>query len=181
MKVTKIAGLSAQLKQTIQDIEHKQLRVGWGDTIKYDDGTSVAMIAAQNEFGNAAKSIPPRPFMRPAISAHKMTWSAKLAQGTKTVLNGKRSIGEVFEAVGLLVAGDIYKQISRVTSPALSNTTIELRRVRATGEKIGGKRVGEAFKAGQSAFFSVGSGTSNKPLVDTGYMLNSLTSEVVEK
>jgi len=162
MKVTKKAGLSAQLKKTIQEIEHKQLRVGWGDTIKYDDGTSVAMIAAQNEFGNAAKSIPPRPFMRPAISAHKMTWSAKLAQGTKAVLNGKRSIGEVFEAVGLLVAGDVRKQISLVTAPALKTATVMAR--------LRGTKQGKSVKL-----------TAAKPLVHTGYMLNSLTSEVVEK
>lgn len=162
MKVTKKAGLSAKLEAAIKEVRAKQLRVGWGEDQKYDDGTSVAMIAAQNEFGNTGKKIPPRPFMRPAIAAHKMTWTAKLAQGTKTVLNGTRSIGEVFEAVGLLVAGDIRKSITLVTSPALKASTVMAR--------LRGKKHGKSVSL-----------TAAKPLVDSGLMLNSLTSEVVAK
>lgn len=162
MKVTKKAGLSAKLESVIADVQKKQLRVGWGEDQKYDDGTSIAMIAAQNEFGNPGKKIPPRPFMRPAITAHKMTWTAKLAQGTKTVLNGTRSIGEVFESVGLLVAGDIRKSITLVTSPALKTETVKAR--------LRGKKQGKSVSL-----------TAAKPLIDSGLMLNSLTSEVVAK
>jgi len=162
MKVIKKPGLSTKLASAIKDIEAKQLRVGWGEDAKYDNGTSIAMIAAQNEFGNPGKKIPPRPFMRPTIAAHKMTWATKLSQGTKTVLNGTRSISDVFEAVGLLVAGDIRKSIASVTSPALKTATVMAR--------LRGKKQGKKVSL-----------TAAKPLVDSGYMLNSLTSEAVNK
>lgn len=162
MKITKKAGLSAKIGSILEDVQKKQLRVGWGEDAKYDNGTSIAMIAAQNEFGNASKKIPPRPFMRPTIAVHKMVWATKLSQGAKTVLNGTRSIGEVFEAVGLLIAGDIRKSIATVTSPALKKETVMAR--------LRGKKQGKSVSL-----------TVAKPLVDTGLMLNSLTSEAVDK
>lgn len=162
MKVIKKPGLSAKIEQITSEAKSKQLRVGWGEDARYDDGTSVAMIAAQNEFGNPGKSIPPRPFMRPAIAAHKLTWSNKMAQGAKTVFEGKRSIGEVFEALGLLVAGDIRKSITLVTGPALKASTVMAR--------LRGKKQGKSVSL-----------TVAKPLVDSGLMLNSITSEAVAK
>lgn len=162
MKVTKKEGISGGLAKLLEDIKTTQLKVGWGENQKYPDGEPVAMIAAQNEFGNPGKKIPPRPFMRPAISKNKMIWSTKLSQGTKAVLNNKLSIGHVFESIGLLVAGDIRKSISEVTTPALKASTVKAR--------LRGKKQGKSVSL-----------TVAKPLVDTGYMLNSLTSEIVTK
>lgn len=150
------------MEQITSEVKSKRLQVGWGEDARYDDGTSVAMIAAQNEFGNPGKKIPPRPFMRPAIAAHKLIWTTKLMQGAKTVFNGTRSIGEVFEAVGLLVAGDIRKSITLVTSPALKASTVKAR--------LSGKKQGKSVSL-----------TIAKPLVDSGIMLNSITSEAVAK
>ena len=42
-----------------------QVLVGWGPEARYEDGTPVAAVAYQNEFGT--KRIPERPFIRPAI------------------------------------------------------------------------------------------------------------------
>ncbi len=160
MKITKKAGLSETLKKTIVEINHSALRVGWGENQKYDNGTPVAMIAAQNEFGNPAKKIPPRPFMRPAISAQGDNWKKQLSGGIKMVFSDKLTVSNVFEAVGKLVVSDIQKSISKVTSPALKPSTIKAR--------LRGKKVGNA-------------GTASKPLVDTGYMMASITHEEISK
>lgn len=186
MKVTKKGNGMEALKRAIREVKSKQLRVGWGADIKYTDdkggeGERVAVIAAQNEFGNPAKNIPPRPFMRPTVNANKTKWMTTAAKGISLALRDQRSIADVMDAIGQLAAGDIRKTISKITSPALSPTTIELRRRRRNGEKITGKTVGEAYKAASSAFFQAGSSSESKPLVETGYMLNSLSSEVVNK
>lgn len=160
MKITKKAGLSETLKKTIQDVNRSALRVGWGENQKYPDGESVAMIAAQNEFGNPAKAIPPRPFMRPAISEQGDNWKKQLVGGMKMVFSDKITVSNVFEAVGILVTSDIQKSIASVTSPALAESTIKRR--------LNGKQVGNMK-------------TATKPLVDTGYMMASVTHEEVTK
>ena len=162
MQIKRKAGVSAKLNNIIREINSTSFRVGWGEGIKYEDGTPVAMIAAQNEFGNSAKRIPPRPFMRPTISKNRITWTKKTVQGLNAVLQGNRNTADVMDMIGQLVAGDVRKAISKVTQPALKTATVQ---ARLRGKKQGG---------------SV-SLTVAKPLVDTGYMLNSLQSEVIKK
>lgn len=160
MKIVKKAGLSETLKKTIEDVNRSALRVGWGEKQQYPDGTNVAMIAAQNEFGNPAKNIPPRPFMRPAISEQGDNWKKQLMGGMKMVFSDKLTVSNVFEAVAILVKSDIQKAIASVSAPALSKATIKAR--------LRGKKVGNAK-------------TATKPLVDTGYMMASVTHEEVSK
>lgn len=162
MKITKKGDGARRLSQAVRDIQSKQLRVGWGENIKYDDGTLVAEVAAQNEFGNPAKNIPPRPFMRPTINRQRSVWMKKAAHGIMSVLRGERTTGEVFDTIGQLAAGDIRKTISKVKSPPLKTATVMAR--------LRGKKQGNSVSL-----------TAAKPLVDTGHMLNSLSSEVVEK
>lgn len=162
MKVTLKAGLSHKLPQIIADVQANSLKVGWGENQKYEDGTAVAGIAAVHEFGNPMKNIPPRPFMRPTASEKSQQWQTLIAKGMKLVFNDKKSSAEVFEAVGLKVAGDIRTAISKVTSPSLKTATVKAR--------LRGKKQGKSVSL-----------TAAKPLVDSGVMLNSLTSEVSAK
>lgn len=148
------------LAKTIDKVNRSALRVGWGENIKYPDGTPVAMIAAVNEFGNPAKKVPPRPFLRPAIAAQGSNWKKQIAGGMKMVFSDKITVTEVFDAVGTLVAADIQKAITQVTSPALKDSTIKAR--------LRGKKVGNMT-------------TATKPLEDTGYMRGSVTHEEVSK
>ena len=148
------------LSKIISDINSARLQVGWGENQRYDDGKPVAVVAAKNEFGDAATNTPPRSFMRTSSSEKAEEWKTLMGQGMKTVMNGENSTANVFEMVGLKVAGDVREKIATITSPALAPSTIEAR--------IRGRKVGNST-------------TSTKPLVYTSYMLNSLTSEVTSK
>lgn len=162
MKITHKEGLSKDFNSLINKVNSTQLKVGWSENAKYPDGVRVAVIAAQNEFGNPALKIPPRPFMRPAEIANSTMWKTKMAQGIRQVFNKTKEVGQVFEAIGLLVAGNIKTAIKQVTAPALKTATVKAR--------LRGKKQGKSVSL-----------TAAKPLVDTGYMLNSLTSEVATK
>lgn len=162
MVIRKTQGLSKNLEKVIQDLKHIHMRVGWGENQKYPDGTPVAEVAATNEFGSPAKHIPPRSFMRSTIMQETENWKRTTAKGLKLVVNGSMTIHDSMESMGLKVAGDIKKTISTITAPALATSTIEAR--------LRGK------KQGKSVSLSIA-----KPLVDTGLMMNSLTSEVVSK
>lgn len=145
------------------------LRVGFLEGATYPDGTSVAMVAATNEFGrtfrkNAASSYvdaygnehtstikggsvgtqPPRPFFRNMIAAHKDEWPDAIA--ALMVANDYKT-----EKVLWLAAEGIMRQLRQsihdLTEPPLAPSTI--------------------LRKGFS-----------KPLIDKGDMYNSVAAEV---
>jgi len=149
------------LKNAIEAMKGKQLKVGWNESAQYEKGGHVAGIAAQNEFGNPAKNIPARPFMRPTIAEYSGQWSEKMNMVSKQVIKGAITPNSAMEIFGDVVAGDIRKTISEVTSPPLKASTVQARRRKMAN----GKGV---------------STTIDKPLIDSAVMFNTLTSEVTK-
>jgi len=111
------------LSKAMGDANNKSLQVGWFESAKYDDGTPVAGIAAQNEFGNPKLSIPPRPFLRPAVENKQDSWAGIAEQGAKAIVNGKASITQVLNAIGLKSSADIKSSIVTGSFAALSPIT----------------------------------------------------------
>lgn len=150
------------LKQFLDGIKGDKVgKVGWFESAKYNDGTPVAYVATINEFGCPEKNIPARPTVRPTIAEQQGNWRRLAAQGAKAILAGRYTVAQVLEGIGLQAVGDIKKTISKLTSPALKESTVKNRlRRRADRKTIGGL---------------------TKPLVDTGRMLNSLTNVVEDK
>ena len=151
------------IKRTLESIQKKEAKVGFFDTAHYPDGTPVAYVATIQEFGYGP--IPPRPFMRPAQEQNKDKWLNGIARGVKQALDGKVDIVDVLEQVGMVAAGDVRKAIKAVTAPALADSTVAARKRRLS------KR--SAQKANPI--------TISKPLVDTGLMIQSVTSAVVDR
>lgn len=160
MKIVKKVSNSDIVRKAIKQVDNRVLKVGWGKKQRYDDGTPVATVAVVQEFGSPAKNIPPRSFMRVAADNEGKNWARQFAGGLKKVLSGRMQASSVMEAIALLVEGDIKKAISSVTEPPLKEATIKARN---RGKKVGNTK------------------TASKPLVDTGYMLNSVTHEVTNK
>lgn len=151
------------LKKTLEAMQKKEVRVGFFDTAHYPDGTPIAYVAAIQEFGHG--KIPPRPFMRPAQLDNQAKWLGAIARGAKQAMDGKIDFVTVLEQVGMVAAGDVRKAIKAVTNPALAESTVEARKRRLS------KR--SAKKANPK--------TISKPLVDSGLMIQSVTSAVVDK
>jgi hypothetical protein len=159
--------------------ENKQVKVGYVDSSKYEDGTSVAYVAAIQEFGSPQMSIPPRPTIRPTVDRDEGKWRNTAIAGAKAIANGSQTITGVLDVMGLQAAGGIKKSISQLTSPPLSPTTLRLRKLKRDGVQIGGRVVGEAHAYANSEGADL-SGVSTKPLVFDGIMIGAVTS-VVEK
>jgi len=163
MQVRKDAGLSTALRKVIDEVKAHKLAVGWGENQRYPDtNIPIAGIAAQNEFGNTKNNIPPRPFMRPAMRENGNKWVKTLSKLVSNAMSGGGQIVDAFETTGLMVAADVRKAIKAVTSPALKTATVKAR--------LRGKKQGKSVSL-----------TIAKPLVDSGVMLNSVTSEVQTK
>lgn len=172
------------LSKAMSDANNKSLQVGWFESAKYDDGTPVAGIAAQNEFGNPKLSIPPRPFIRPTIENQSEAWAVIAEQGAKALLNGKATINQVLNAIGLKASADIKNSIVNGRFVELSPITIALRKIRNDDQyKIGGALVGSvagAIADGQTGPGQLGDQSfGNKdPLRETGFLIATISHEV---
>lgn len=134
-----------------------EARVGFLEGATYPDGTSVAMVAAINEFGAPSRGQPPRPFFRRMIAEKKGEWGPALGiQLKKTNYNQNAAL----EIVGMGIEGQLRQSIVDLTDPPLAKTTIEAKSRGGVGKLHG--TMGPA-----------------KPLIDTGYMLSRVDHEVI--
>jgi len=96
-----------------------QLDVGFLAGATEADGTSVALVAALNEFGTGR--MPPRPFMRPTVANNKSKWGPNLGTALKaTNYDPMKSL----DLLGEEIVGEIKQTINSVTSPKLAESTI---------------------------------------------------------
>ena len=134
------------------------LRVGFLENAKYPDGTSVAMVAAINEYGRPPVQ-PPRPYFRNMIKAKSPEWPAAIAGLLKA--NDMDAV-KALDLAGAVIAGQLRESIRDLTSPPLKDSTI-VRKGGTRGMKYDVKDI---------------STYAAKPLIDTGHMLDSVDHEV---
>lgn len=138
------------LNDVASQLDSKQLKVGFIDGATYPDGTTVAMVAATNEYGRPENNQPPRPFFRNAIAEHESEWTDAIARGIRTGY----PVDQVLEVVGAQIQGDVQESIAQLIAPPLSASTIAARKSKGNN--------------------------STKPLVDTKVMIGDVNYEVSE-
>ena len=165
------------LKNLVENLPGKAAKVGWFESAKYEDGTPVAYIAAIQELGVPERSIPPRPTMRPTAAEKGSTeWAKVMGEGATAVAEGRATVQQIYDTLGLLAAADVRKAISELTTPELSPVTLLARKARYAGERVAGKKIGELHREASSGPVDL-SGVSTKPLVDSGIMVATLTNQ----
>lgn len=163
MKMTRKAGKIEALRQTVRVMDGSQGRVGWFPSAVYEGGQPVAGVAYVQEFGSPSRGIPPRPFMRSTVEEKRQEWANTTAQLTRAAAQGKLAPANVMPALCLAAEGHVRATITKISAPPLKQGTIDARRRRLANGGAGAKA------------------SIAKPLVDTGILLNTLTSEVETK
>jgi len=141
------------LDNVAKQLESKQVKVGFVDGATYPDGTSVAEVAAYNEYGVPQERQPPRPFFRNAIAMHEKEWSEAVGRG----IRAGYPVAQVLELIGAKIQGDVQESIATLLEPPLSPVTLHIRRTRK-------ERPTE----------------STKPLVDSKVMIGDVNYEVAD-
>ena len=175
MKQIDLSKIQARLERIPKEFEGKVAQVGVPAGLAYENGTSVAYVAAIQEMGAPDVSIPARPFFKPAIAQHSDEWSSIMKGMVPKVGSGAATAEDVLDAVGITAVADIQSEIASVDSPALSPITVMLRKWRKNGQTITGKTVGEAAAAvadGEDP------GGDDKPLNDSGLLIASIRNAV---
>jgi len=146
---------SKNLKKLILNLDSHVAKVGFVEGKQYLDGSYIAEVAARHEFG---RGVPARPFMRPTMIKEKNGWAKLATLLINDAIKGKRTPSSVLEVLGLKAAGQMRAFIRTVFTPPLAESTIAARVRKMKNKNI--------------------VGGLTKPLVETGTMINSLTSEV---
>ena|ERR1700739_4989514 len=179
-------GIASRVQAKLDEIARKlnkagTLKVGFLEGATYPDGTSVAEVAAYQEFGtpNARFPIPPRPFFRTMIAKESPGWPDAVLNLIKAY---DYDTDRVLDAMGQLIKGQLQQSIIDTTSPPLSEVTLMLRSMQGSAGNpqinVSLRTVYEAIgkvKAGEQHGVS---GTGAKPLVWTGQLLGSVDYEV---
>lgn len=178
MKIVKTPGALPKLRAAVAGLDGSEGRVGWFPSAKYQDGTPVAGVAAVQEFGSGAT--PPRSFFRTTNAEKQPAWKATSEKLAKAVIQGKLAPAQLQEGLCLAAEGDVRAKIGKIFEPPLSTITLLARMHRKKGGVVTGKTIG-ALAAKADAGPQRISGISTKPLVDSGFMLATLTSQVTKK
>lgn len=144
--------------------------VGFLEDATYPDGTSVAMVAALNEFGHG--TTPPRPFFRTMIQQKSPEWPKTIATQLKeTDYDAEKTLGRMGEGI----KGQLQQSIADTYSPPLSILTLMARKWKADNPNsefsagVLGALASELKKGPPDL-----GGVSTKPLVETGHLLASV-------
>ncbi len=94
--------------------------VGFAEGRGYADGTSLAQVAFQNEFGAPSKGQPARPFFRRMVAKEAPGWAPQIG---RLAAEG-RSGANILRVMGEDIRGGIMDSINNFTDPPLSPETI---------------------------------------------------------
>lgn len=166
--------LQAALDKISRNLDKKHdLRVGFLENASYPDGTSVATVAAWNNFGTGKS--PPRPFFSNMVADKGPSWPGAIA----VLLKRNDYDAELtLNQMGHVIVGQLQESIIATDSPPLSPITVMLRGMKANDSSlvVTGRTVGEA--AARVAAGKTNYGASTKPLIETSTMLHSAAFEV---
>lgn len=89
------------------------------------DGTSMALIAAVNEFGSSDGHVPERSFLRSTIDENRPAYMKLLERATgRAVDKGRGAMKRELGLVGARVAADVQRKIVALKDPANAPSTI---------------------------------------------------------
>ncbi len=146
-----------RINAMLAQLDRLEIRVGVFEEARYEDGTPAAYVATIQELGYPEGGIPARPFLRPTFSSQRQAFAAQVRRGLQAVIDGRMALRPALEQVGQHAAGQVAATISQITTPPLAPATIAARKAKRKSP-----------------------GVSTKPLVDSGLLLNSIDSMVVD-
>lgn len=98
------------------------VRCGFFPEAQYPDGTSVAMVAAIQNYGAPARNIPPRPFFTNMVRRGESEWPRVLVSAIKA---RNYDIQLALADLGHEMEGELRQSIQQTNSPPLRPATIK--------------------------------------------------------
>lgn len=90
----------------------------------YEDGLTLATVAAVNNFGSADGLIPPRPVLQPAVEKGAPQYQRLAEVMIPKVLSGQMEMRMLLEQMGQLAEGHVKQEITDLREPPNAASTI---------------------------------------------------------
>lgn len=164
-----LAGIAAKVSGS------PEVRVGFLEGKTYPNGTSVAMVAAIQEYGAPAVGIPPRPFFRAMIKLRKAGWGPTAAALLKA---NDYDVDKTLTQMGMGISGELRDSIIATNGPPLSEVTRMLRMMKREDPDLVVTRRTVGIAAARVAAGETASDINEAVLIESGTMLNSVDFEV---
>ena len=135
--------------------QRARVDVGFFPESTYGDGTKVAQVAVDNEYGHVThdfRIVPARPFLHPAYEENKSKWM-KVLQQAIIKQGDKIDAAKALKAVGVVAQNDVRQKINWWAKQGIP------RNAEYTVEKKG----------------------FNSPLIETGQMKDAVNFKVISK
>ncbi len=114
--------LRAALRETARRFRASgTLKVGFLEGATYPDGTSVAMVAAVQNFGAPSQGIPARPFFSDMVANKQDEWGPAIA-GLLEANGG--NVDAALAIAGEAIVGQLKQSIVDTNAPPLAESTI---------------------------------------------------------
>ena len=114
--------LKAALEELASRVGDAQtLQVGFMEGASYPDGTSVAMVAAIQNYGAPAANIPARPFFSGMVKEKSPTWGSTLG---KILVHEQYQAEQAMDGMGEVIAAQLQDSIQQLETPALAPATV---------------------------------------------------------
>lgn len=180
MAIKYVAG-GEKMQKALDEIARKlnsahSVEVGFLENADYPDGTKVANVAATQNYGAPAASIPARPFFTNMVNDKAESWGGIIS---KALPANSYDAEMTMRQMGEWIRGQLQQSIRDMNSPALSPVTLAVRKWRKLnpGERVTGAIVGDLARQVAEGTADT-SGVATKPLIDTAHMINSVDYEV---
>jgi hypothetical protein len=105
-----LPGLTELLKR--MEYEHASVLVGVPAGKVEQDGTSIAMVAAVNEFGSPERNIPERPVLRQGGRRAMREMGKPNELLMHSVIDGKRTLEQAVDLMGVMAVGIIKREFT---------------------------------------------------------------------
>lgn len=152
-------------KRNLDQLREGVVRIGWFAGVRYEDGLSVAQVAQWQEYGTGGKyAIPARPFMRPVLHAGQTVLKERLRVLYSTALSNNTNTITALSTFGEFVLEKIQSQIDATISPPNAPITLQ----------------GGWLRTSKGVPFFVKPKRGSHPLVDTGFMRDSISYQTEE-
>ncbi|WHL27767.1 hypothetical protein QJS63_26290 [Pseudomonas juntendi] len=91
----------------------------------YEDGLTIATVAAVNNFGSADGRIPARPFLAPAVENGAPEYRRLVEVMLPKVMSGEMEMQTLLAQMGQLAEGHVKQQITDLRTPPNAQSTID--------------------------------------------------------
>lgn len=91
----------------------------------YEDGLTIATVAAVNNFGSADGRIPARPFLAPAVENGAPEYRRLVELMLPKVMSGEMEMQTLLAQMGQLAEGHVKQQITDLRTPPNAQSTID--------------------------------------------------------